>query len=67
MYLRGNWSGAWENIKNIFKNVAEGLGNIFKTPINFIIGLLNGFIRGINKIKIPDWVPRNRWYGLSHK
>lgn len=53
----GNWKGAWENIKNIFKNIAEGLGNIFKAPINFIIGLLNGFIGGINKIKIPDWVP----------
>ena len=53
----GNWQGAWENIKNIFKNIAEGLGNIFKAPINFIIGLINGFIAGLNKLKIPDWVP----------
>lgn len=53
----GNWKGAWENIKNIFKAVADTLGNIFKAPINFIIDLINGFIKGINKIKLPDWVP----------
>lgn len=53
----GNWKGAWENIKSIFSNIAEGLGNIFKAPINFIIDIINGFIQGINKIKIPDWIP----------
>lgn len=53
----GNWKGAWENIKNIFKNIVEGFGNIFKIPINAIIDLINGFIGGLNKIKIPDWVP----------
>lgn len=55
--LTGNWSGAWNNIKDIFKNIADGIGNAFKAPINFIIDCINGFIRGINKIKIPDWVP----------
>lgn len=53
----GNWKGAWENVKNIFSNIASGLGNIFKAPINFIIDIINGFIKGLNKIKIPDWVP----------
>lgn len=53
----GNWKSAWENIKNIFSNIAKGLGNIFKAPINFIIDAINGFIKGLNKIKIPDWVP----------
>ncbi len=53
----GNWKGAWENIKSIFKNIVEGFGNIFKIPINAIIDLINGFIGGLNKIKIPDWVP----------
>lgn len=57
MYLQEIGSGAWENVKNIFSNIANGLGNIFKAPINFIIGAINGFIRGLNKIKIPDWVP----------
>lgn len=53
----GNWSAAWQNIKNIFSNIVSGLGNIFKAPLNFIIGGINGFIRGLNNLKIPDWVP----------
>ena len=53
----GNWKGAWENIKNIFSNIATAIGNIFKAPINFIINAINMFIRGLNKIQIPDWVP----------
>lgn len=61
----GNWQGAWENIRNIFKNIAEGLGNIFKAPINFIIGIINGFIRALNHIKIPDWVPGIGGFGIN--
>lgn len=53
----GNWKAAWENVKNIFSNIVSGLGNIFKAPLNFIIDGINGFIGGLNKIKIPDWVP----------
>lgn len=53
----GDWEAAWENVKNVFKAIATGIGNVFKAPINFIIDLVNGFIEGINNIKIPDWVP----------
>ena len=53
----GNWKGAWENVKNIFANIAEGIAAAFKLPINFIIDGINGFIRGLNNIQIPDWVP----------
>ena len=53
----GNWSQAWQGVKNIFSNIITGISNIFKAPINFIIGAINGFIRGLNKIQIPDWVP----------
>ncbi len=53
----GNWSAAWENVKNIFSNIISGLGNIFKIPINFIIDGINTFIRGLNGLQIPDWVP----------
>lgn len=61
----GNWKGAWENIRNIFSNIASGLGNIFKAPINFIIGIINGFISGLNRIKIPDWVPGVGGFGIN--
>lgn len=53
----GNWKAAWENVKDIFKSIVDGLGNIFKSPLNFIIDGINGFLGGLNKIKIPDWVP----------
>lgn len=55
----GNWKGAWENIKNIFKSVWDSFITIAKTPINFIIKGINTLIKGINKISfsVPDWVP----------
>ena len=53
----GNWKKAWNGIKSIFKGVFDGLVGIFKLPINLIIDGLNAFISGINKVKIPDWVP----------
>ena len=53
----GNWKGAWENISNIFKNIVEAFVKIFKMPINGIVDLINGFLKGLNNIKIPDWVP----------
>ena len=53
----GNWKAAWENVKDIFKSIVDGLGNIFKAPLNFIIDGINGFLGGLNNIKIPDWVP----------
>lgn len=61
----GNWSKAWGGIKTIFKGVFESLVALCKTPINAVIGLINGAINGINKlgIKIPDWVP----FGLGGK
>lgn len=61
----GNWSGAWDAIKNIFSNVFTGIKAAFKLPINWIIDGMNAFIRGINKIKIPDWVPAVGGKGFS--
>lgn len=53
----GDWDKAWNGIKDIFSNIIDGLAAIFKLPINLIIDGINGFVAGINKIKIPDWVP----------
>ena len=67
----GDWKRAWEGIKNIFKGVFEALVGIAKVPINGVIALINGMIRGIIsgvntaigvlnhlKIKVPNWVPK---------
>lgn len=53
----GNWKSAWQNVKNIFSNIVQGFAGIFKKPINSIISGINTFIRGLNRIKIPSWVP----------
>lgn len=63
----GNWRGAWNAVVKIFSNIFEGIKNAFKVPINWIIDGLNVFIRGLNKLKIPDWVPGIGGKGLNIK
>lgn len=53
----GNWQKAWQGVQNIFKGIFDGLVNIAKKPINSIIDAINTMIKGLNKIKLPDWVP----------
>ena len=53
----GDWKLAWEGVKDIFKGIVDSLIGIFKVPLNFIIDGINKFIRGLNNIEIPDWVP----------
>lgn len=55
--LSGNWSKVWEGIKSVVSGVWDGIVSIVKGGINFLISALNGFIRGINKIKVPSWIP----------
>lgn len=65
--VTGWFSSLGEGIKNVFSRVGEAICNIFKVPINWIINGINFFIRGINKIKIPDWVPLIGGKGFSIK
>lgn len=58
----GNWSAAWEGVKQIFGNAFAALVDLCKTPINAVIALINKAVDGINSlfgggITIPDWVP----------
>ena len=61
----GNWSGAWNGIVQIFRNIWSGIVAICKAPINGLISLINGFLSGLNKLKIPDWVPGVGGMGFS--
>ncbi len=61
----GDWEKAWSGIKDKFSGIWEGIKAAFKAPINWIIQGINAFIRGINKIKIPDWVPLVGGKGFS--
>lgn len=53
----GNWEQAWSGIINFFGGIWGGLGALVKAPLNGVISLVNGAIKGLNKIKVPDWVP----------
>ena len=61
----GNWKEAWNGVKKVFGSIVGGIAGIFKSPINAIIDGINSFIGGINKIKIPDWVPGVGGKGFS--
>lgn len=53
----GDWERAWQGVQDIFGGIFQGLEALVKAPLNAVIGLINGAIEGINKIKLPDWVP----------
>lgn len=48
----GDWESAWEDVKNIFKNVFNGIIQLAEDAVNFIIDCLNTL-----SFDIPDWVP----------
>jgi phage-related minor tail protein len=47
------FTGLWDRITAIWDGIKEGI----KWAINGILGLINDFIGGMNKLKIPEWVP----------
>lgn len=55
--LKNKTSEIFNGIKSVILNIMNGIVSAVKFPINLIIGGLNTFIRGINKVKIPNWVP----------
>ena len=59
-FFKTLWGGVEKSFKLAVKGigvVAKGILGIIKVPVNGMIKLLNLFIQGVNKIKIPDWVP----------
>lgn len=53
----GNWSKAFNGLGQILSGIFNGIAAVVVAPVNFIIDVLNAFIRGLNKIQVPDWVP----------
>lgn len=53
----GNWQQAWQGVQDIFGDLFGGLVALAKAPLNLIVGAVNGVIKGLNKVKLPDWVP----------
>lgn len=61
--LTGNWKKAWDDIKGIFSGVWDGIKTIaggvwgviqadFRLGLNFVIDMINNFIRSIDSIGI---------------
>lgn len=53
------FSTMWNGIKTTCTNAFNGIKDAVKTPLNFVIDMINKVINGLNKISIdiPDWVP----------
>lgn len=51
------FSGVFQGAADAISTIFNGIVGAIKAPINFLINALNTVIDGINKIKIPDWVP----------
>lgn len=47
----------FNGVKNAIVTIFSTISGIIKAPINGVIWLINKAIGGLNKIKIPSWVP----------
>ena len=51
----GDWERAWNGVKEIFSSIWEGIKKLAKAAINILIDIVNGIIRGLNKIHLTNW------------
>lgn len=69
-FVTGVFSRDWEKAWNGVLKIWNGMTDLFKSPINIVIGFANGLIAGIEsavnsvanmfnnlEIEVPDWVP----------
>lgn len=74
--FEGDWSAAWEAIKDIFDDAWESISSIFKGKVNAIIDIVNGLIGAVEtmagsiadalnniSIDMPGWVEDLTGYG----
>ena len=55
--VAGFFQTVFNAAKDVVSNIINAIVGVIKLPINGIIRLINVFIRGLNRIRIPDWVP----------
>ena len=66
----GNWEQAWNGIVDTFSGIFSLIADVAKSPINMVIGFINGMLDGmessinwiVQKVNtlsfdVPDWVP----------
>lgn len=50
----GDWSRAWEGVKNVLKGIFDSLVSIVKAPLDFITGVVDKLLGKIKKVKVPN-------------
>ena len=51
------WGDVWDSFKNVVDVSIKGALNNLINFVNVGIGAINGLIKGLNGIKLPDWLP----------
>lgn len=57
--IRVDWKKLWEDAKQIFKDIVNGILSIAETMANGLVDAINRMVQSINSIKfdVPDWIP----------
>lgn len=55
--VKNTVSDIFGKIRDTIGTIMDGVVEVIKMPINILIDGINAMISGLNKIKIPDWVP----------
>ncbi|WP_406061239.1 phage tail protein [Streptomyces sp. NBC_01077] len=57
--VKDKMSSIWNGLKDIASRAFNGIKDGVKSPINAVIGLINGMIGSLNRVKVsvPGWVP----------
>lgn len=63
--FEGDWEKAWNGVTEIFGGAFDTLKTMAKSPLNFVIRMLNKAFDGLNKLQIPNWVPFIGGKGLN--
>lgn len=62
-----NFQKAFRGLVQALGGIWDGLKTIVKAPLNAVISIINKFIQGLNKIKVPDWIPGLGGKGINIK
>lgn len=61
----GAWNSAWNGVVGAFSTIFGGVKTLVKSIMNGVIDFINRGIGGLNKIKVPDWVPKIGGKGIN--
>ena len=51
----GDWERVWNGLKEIFTGIWDGMKAVARHGVNILVDIVNGIIKGLNKIHLPNW------------